>query len=284
MSKTKIILLIFLCSLSSCRFFSRQQRAADAVAEVNGQYLSASELDQITYGLNTEDSARIAEAYIRNWAIRILEYDKAKEAASDALKELVKDYERTLYVHEYEQQLIARRMSKQVADSVIERFYKAHTDRFVLQDHIVKGALIVLPIDAPKQDKVKKQLLALGEKDNLEQVEKYAFQYASGYELFLDEWKSGSQILLRLPLQTDILQQRLNSNRLIEVQDSLSTYILVVTDKHLKGDIMPLDYATPEIKQIILSQRQVTFLEDEKQGLYNNAVLLRKVKIYDKKK
>ena len=282
--KRVLYLVVITCCFYSCRFFDRSQRAADAVAEVNGVYLSAFQLAEVTYGLASEDSARVADAYIRKWATRILEYDRAKNAATPEMKELVEDYRRTLYVHEYEQQLIARRMSKQIPDSVISQFYATHKDQFILQDPILKGILMILPKDAPQQDKLKKQLLTLGEKDHLEKVEKYAFQYASGYELFLDDWKRGSQILLRLPLSTDQLQQKLNSKPLIELSDTSSTYLLLVTDKHLKGDWMPLDYAEPEIKQLLLRERQMAFLEEEKRSLYDNALLLRKVKIYDIKK
>jgi hypothetical protein len=148
-----------------------------------------------------------------------------------------------------------------------------------LQDHIFKGILLVLPHSTPQLDQLKKWLNALNE-DNMEKIEKYAYQYASGYELFNDSWVTANQILLRLPIQTDILKTSLRQNSTIQVEDSLSTYILHVTDKHFAGEVMPLEYAKPEITKWILSQKQVKFLQDERKEVYENAIRFKKIKIY----
>ena len=98
----------------------------------------------------------------------------------------------------------------------------------------------------------------------------------------MDEWKTANQILLRMPFEEDNLQKQLKQQRQITMQDSLNNYILQVVDVYVKGEQMPIDYARKEIEKIILSQRQVDFIESERENLYNNAIQSGKLKRYEK--
>ena len=40
---------------------------------LNGQYLYQSTLDSLSFGLSSEDSARVVEQYVKQWAKDILE-------------------------------------------------------------------------------------------------------------------------------------------------------------------------------------------------------------------
>lgn len=277
-----LVMCCLVLGFSSCSLF--QQHSKDGiVAQVAGEQLALTDLDQITAGAATEqDSVIIAEQYIRQWASEILMYQKAKDRPISHLEALVEDYRNSLYVHDYEQQLVARKMSHFVHDTVIADFYDKHSDQFILRENIVKGVLLVFPKDAPHQKELHQWLTGLDVDDNVESIEKYAYQYATGYEWFTDNWKTANQILLRLPTQqTDVLNEQLRTRtNCIEIADSMSVYLLQVTDRHLFGEPMPMDYAAPEIKQIILGERQVDFLKQQKRELYDEAVRFGKVKLF----
>ena len=268
-----ILLLVLL--LAACHSFRRHNQAG-VVAQIDNQTLTVQELAQATMGLSGEDSARVAEQYIQDWALNILQYEEISDAAAQRIEQMVDDYRRSLYRHEYEEQLIARQMPKQVADSLIEQFYAEHQQQFLLKESIVRGILLVFPIGTPKQDKLHKWL-AQPDEENMENIEKFAYQYATGYELFVDDWKTANQLLLRLPMDAPTFQQELRRHARIECQDSIQIYCLQVTDKHFKGDVMPADYAAPEIRRILLNQRQTQFLQTRRRVLYEEA--LRKNKI-----
>ena len=85
-----------------------------------------------------------------------------------------------------------------------------------------------------------------------------------------------------MPFEEDNLQKQLKQQRQITMQDSLNSYILQVVDVYVKGEQMPIDYARKEIEKIILSQRQVDFIESERENLYNNAIQSGKLKRYEK--
>ena len=279
MKKTTIILLVLTLLVGCDRLDIK--RLQGVVAECNGESLLATEVESLTLGLSAEDSAQVAEQYIHQWAINLLMKDVIRGNQNKEIERLVAEYRRSLYQHEWEQHLVARRMSQHVEDSVVLAYYEANKHHFVLRETILRGVLLVVPNGAPSMEQLKRYIVEPQDEEHIEWVEKYAYQYASGYELFLDEWKTANQILLRMPFEEDNLQKQLKQKRQITMQDSLNNYILQVVDVYVKGDQMPIDYARKEIEKIILSQRQVDFIESERENLYNNAIQSGKLKRYE---
>lgn len=280
MKKATIILLLLTLLVGCDRLDIK--RLQGVVAECNGESLLATEIEALTLGLSAEDSAQVAEQYVHQWAINLLMKDVIRGNQNKEIERLVAEYRRSLYQHEWEQHLVARRMSQHVEDSVVLAYYEANKHHFVLRETILRGVLLVVPNGAPSMDQLKRYIVEPQDEEHIEWVEKYAYQYASGYELFLDEWKTANQILLRMPFEEDNLQKQLKQQRQITMQDSLNNYILQVVDVYVKGEQMPIDYARKEIEKIILSQRQVDFIESERENLYNNAIQSGKLKRYEK--
>lgn len=270
------LLCVVTIAMTSCAAFTKKQQAG-AVVEVNGHYLYRSTLDALTVGLSSEDSLRVAQQYITQWAKDALLFDKAKSHTTPEMEELVEDYRRTLYVHAYEEYLVERKMSKTISDSMALQIYAQMPDRFVLNESIVKGLMVVVPNDAPTIAKLRKWL----EKESLDNIEKYAYQNANGYELFTDRWLTTTDIMTHMPIERADLETKLKSNNQIEVTDSLKTYLLQVNEKHLRGEQMPLEYARPQIEKIVLSARQVEFLQKERERLYNEAIQSGRIKFYE---
>lgn len=270
------LLCVVTITMTGCAAFTKKQQAG-AVVEVNGHYLYRSTLDALTVGLSSEDSLRVAQQYITQWAKDALLFDKAKSHTTPEMEELVEDYRRTLYMHAYEEYLVDRKMSKTISDSMALQIYAQMPDRFVLNESIVKGLMIVVPNDAPTIAKLRKWL----EKESLDNIEKYAYQNANGYELFTDRWLTTTDIMTHMPIERADLETKLKSDNQIEVTDSLKTYLLQVNEKHLRGEQMPLEYARPQIEKIILSARQVEFLQKERERLYNEAIQSGRIKFYE---
>ena len=258
--------------LGSCTALEKKQQAGAAV-EVNGQYLYRSTLDSLTVGLSPEDSLRVVQQYISQWAKDILVYDKAKARTKSELEQLVEDYRRSLYVHAYEEYLVDRRMPKAVPDSTVQQVYDRMPERFLLDESIMKGIFVVVPNDARDIAKLKGWLT----KEKLDEIEKYAYQNASGYELFTDKWLTTTDLLAHVPAERAEIEAQLKNKNQVEVTDSLKTYLIQVTEKHLRGERMPLEYARPEIEKIVLSERQVDFLNKEREKLYNEAIQEKKI-------
>ena len=271
-------LLVAISSLlPSCVVYEKKAQSGAAV-EVDGHYLYRSTLDSLTVGLASEDSLRVVQQYVSQWAKDILLYDKAKSRTNRAIEALVEDYRRTLYVHAYEARLVDRNMPKAVPDSTIKQVYEQMTERFTLDESIMKGILVVVPNDARDITKLRGWMA----KESMDEIEKYAYKNANGYELFTDKWLTTTELLPQLPIERQDLETQLKIKNQIEVTDSLKTYLLQVTAKHLRGEKMPLEYARPQIEKIVLNARQVDFLNKERERLYNEAIQSGKIKFYEK--
>lgn len=293
MKRSMILFTLAGCFLlCGCQAWQRKQQVG-AVAEVHGHYVYRSTLDSLTLGLSSEDSLRVAQQYISQWAKDILMYEGAMSNVHNAdIERLVADYRRTLYVHSYEEYLVDKRMPKDINDSTIEHYYNLLSDRFKLNESILKGLLVIVPIDAPKIKNLRKWLtevpsvLPAGEGEEgapnevMDNIEKYIYQNASGYELFTDKWRTTSDIMAQMPIERAELENQLKTKNQIELSDSLKTYILQITEKHKRGEAMPIDYARPEIEKIVLTTRQVEFLQAERERIYQEAVAEQKVIFY----
>jgi hypothetical protein len=285
-----IVLSVLMTLMCGCQALEKKQQVG-AVAELNGQYLYRSTLDSLTLGLNSEDSLRVVQLFIRQWAQDILLYDNSTARTHREIEKMVSEYRRTLYAQAYEDRLVERRMPKSIPDSAVQAIYDRMPDRFILDESIVKGVLLVVPNDAPNLSKVKQWLLKIGterqERKNskatnvLDDIEKYVYQNASGYELFTDQWTTVTALTRQMPVERADLETKLKYGNRIEISDSTQTFILQVTEKHMRGEKMPVEYARPQIEKIILNARRVEFLRKERERLYNDAVQEKKIKFFD---
>lgn len=279
--KKKIIINCLVAGflLCGCTALEKKQQAGAAV-ELNGQYIYYSTLDSLTLGLDSVDSARVSEQYIRQWAEDLLVYAEGEKRLSDedrkAIDKMVADYRQTLMAQACERKLIDRRMDKSFSDSAVAVVYEQMPDRFQLDESLMKGILVVVPKDAPKLDKLRKQLAEV----SLDAIEKYAYQNANGYELFIDKWLTTTHIISRIPMERAEVESKLKSSNHIEFSDSAKTYILQITDKRMRGEAMPMDYARPQIEKILMNARQVDFLQSERERMYKEAIESDKIKLY----
>lgn len=275
------LLLGGLLMLSGCAKLE-EKRLRGVVAEYNGAVVSAEELDRLTTGLSFEDSVRVAEEYIRQWASEYLMWDAAMGSSDADIERQVEAYRRMLYQHSWEQRMVDQRMSRMVEDSVLIAFYETNKRHFVLHDAILRGVLLVLPLGTPKQDELRNHLSNPTNEEDIEWVEKYVYQYASGYELFLEEWRPLGEVLQYAPFERKNITKQLKAGNLLEQSDSLNTYVLQLTDVCLAGDYKPIDYVRKEIEDMILSERRVEFIRGVREELYKKALEQGKLKRYEK--
>lgn len=266
----------YMTLLSGCAAYEKKAQSGAAV-ELNGHYLYRSTLDSLTLGMNSEDSLRAAQQFVRQWAQDILLYDEATSHTNAQIESMVADYRRTLYAQAYEERLVANRMSKTIMDSTVTTLYQQMPERFKLDESIMKGMLLVVPSDAPNIPKLRQWMAA----QSLDKIEKYAYQNASGYELFTDQWKTTTEIIRLMPMERADLEAKLKGSNHIEVADSTKIYLLQVTDKNMRGEAMPVEYARPQIEKIILNARKVEFMRKERERLYNEAIQTRKIHFYE---
>ena len=272
--------ILIACALVGCSKF-KQQRMDGVIAEYRGEFVTEEEIESLSEGLSPDDSARIADQYIRQWVTNMLVWNEAKALSNKEIERKVADYHRSLCLHEWEQRMVNQRMSQVVEDSMIVQFYENNKHHFVLNDAVVEGAILVIPNGAPNMDKLRSHITNITHVEDIEWVEKDAYQYATGYELFLGGWKTGDQLLQRIPVENKTFHKQLKQKNQIEIQDSINTYLLQVVQAYHAGDYAPLEYVRGDIEKMLLSQRQVEFLYSLREKLYNKALQLGELKIYE---
>ena len=271
-----IVLAAVVFSLSGCEYvdsvvsrLKRKPSTEGVVAVVGDHILYADELRPVTRtATSPQDSARLAEQFIKQWATELLLYDNARRqlGTQNDIEQLVDDYRRSLYVLQYEQLMLAQRMSTDISPDSLLYYYESQPDMLKLEENIVKGIFLVLPVTAPDR----KQLLRwLDDAQNeIESIEHYAYQFASGYQVFFDEWYPLHKIMVKVPMEEDEALKQLKKHNLISFEDSTNIYMVYATDKRLVGEQMPYEYAESRIRKMLIEKRKTQFLRDFEETTY----------------
>lgn len=222
-------------------------------------------------GVSLKDSAHMADRYIKNWIDDALLYIKAEGNIPDnaEIDELVRDYRKTLITHSYIEQIVSQEVEGNILDSEIEEYYNSNKEIFIAREPYIKGLYIKVPKSASGISQVRHWYKDSSERavDNLE---KYGLRNAVDYEYFYDRWRSLNEMLLRLPVK-DVEKGRIKKEKNIELSDSAFHYFLHVKEFIDEGEILPLEYAGKEIKEILMNKKRVEFITRMKEDLYNEA-------------
>lgn len=272
------LLLVSLLCCISCKE-QHDHRGKTPLVEVDGNFLYKEDLTSaLPVGLSKDDSLLSTEHYIRSWAEEILLYEKAENNIPDnaGIDQLVENYRKALIMHTYQQELINQRLSKDLPEEDVMAYYEQNKELFKLDYPLIKGLFIKVPLTAPQLANVRKWYKT-EKQDAVEHLEKYSLQNAVKYEYFYDKWVSVTDVLDMLPLQVETPEVYLNSHRQIELKDTAFYYFLNVSDYRSAGDQKPYEFARSEAKDLLVNQRQVSFMKQVKDDLYKQAVSKKKI-------
>lgn len=253
------------------------------LVEVDGMFLFAEDLQRaMPLGLHGADSSDFVKQYVRGWVEDALLYRKAKDNIPDnqRIEELVSSYRKMLIMHTYQEELVNQKLENTITDAEIEAYYKQNPALFRADVPYIKGLFIKVPVNVPNLNKLRGWCRKdVG--DNLDRLEKFCVGTAVAYDYFFDRWLPVSEFASKMPLAT--LKSDLNylsRTKNAEVKDSLFCYILHVEHFLPKGEILPLEYAQNEIKEILVNQKRTEFINRMKDELYREASEDKEIKYY----
>lgn len=283
-------LLVWLLSvslmLSSChkREEVKYVSGKTPLVELDGNVLYQEDLLQVLpVDISEADSAQFANRYIENWLSELLLYQNAERNVRDdkQIAELVENYRRTLIVHEYQQLLIEQKIEQDITMQEIETFYNDNKNLFVLEEPILKGLFIKLPLSAPNQNSIMK-LYRLRDDESYDEIEKYCIRNAPYYEFFYDYWHSVSDIEILLPSMEVSLPDYLNKNDYLEIKDDEFLYLLNVSEYLPKGSVAPIEQVENRIKRLLINNKAISYIQKIKKDLYNSAIENNRVIFHNK--
>lgn len=243
------------------------------LVQVGDNYLYMEDVMAVTPpGISEKDSAEMADRYIKNLIYDMLLYAKAEGNIPDdaGINELVNSYRRELITHTYIEQIVSQEVENLIPDSEVEEYYNENKDAFLAVEPYIKGLYIKVPKTASGISQVR-QWYRDGSERSVDKIEKYGLRNAVDYEYFYDRWRSVNDFFLRLPTDADKEKNNIGKNKNIELSDSAFYYFLHIEDYLGKGEILPLEYAGKDIREIIMNNKRVEFITKMKKDLYDEA-------------
>jgi len=269
-----LVTFCFLSLLIACNKSEKKDGSRTLYLEVDGRYLYVEDIKSIIpQGSSKADSISMANNYIRKWVTDVLLYKHAKSNISDQdeIDRLVEDYRKSLVIHQYQQNLIRERLADVLSEEKLSAYYSGNQDKFHLNNCVIKGVYIQVPLGAPKYAYLQSWLSNFNNK-SIENVEKYSVQNATSYQYFGDKWVLFNEVVKNMPLKMEDPVGFIKSNKYIEVNDSSYHYILRILDFKLIGDIEPYELAKEKIRTILMNREKIDFIKNFENKLYQDAV------------
>lgn len=244
------------------------------MAEVSGEKLYRSDLDAvIPKGISQEDSTYLAKQYINTWASEMVYLGIAEQQLSKTEKDVTKeleDYRKSLLKYRYEQLYVNERLDTAVSDDLVEEYYNAHQEKFVLGRPLVKARFLSISDESPAKDQIRKRMSS-GEVEDLIEADSLAYSSALKFTTWSDEWMDVTVLAREFQLDYETLLGQVK-NKWIEKVDTLGVARLAYIPEIIrKGEVAPLEYSAPAIKDIIISSRKQTLISTLEQDLLKDA-------------
>ena len=267
-------ILIVLPAVSSCRAISSFLRGGEVIAEAGSEKLYRSDLDKvIPKGISAEDSTYLAKQYINAWATDLVYLSIAEQQLSKSEKDVTKeleDYRKSLLKYRYEQLYVNERLDTAVSDDKVEEYNNAHQDKFVLNRPLVKARFLSISDDSPAKDQIRKRMSS-DEVEDLVEADSLAYSAALKYATWSDQWIDVATLAREFSMDYTIMLGQMK-NRWIDHVDTLGVARMAYVPAIMqKGEVAPLEYSAPSIRDIIISARKQALISTLEQDLLNDA-------------
>ena len=267
------VILVIAAAMTGCGQ-EHNHKGKTPLVEVSGEFLYKEDLQAaLPLNISKDDSVLFAEHYIRNRIEDALLFDKAEGNIpdNDKISKLVENYRRALIMHTYQEELVNQKLANDISEEEINAYYEKNKELFRLDNPLVKGLFIKVPLSSPDLGNVR-VWYRKNNQDVIEKLEKYSLRNAVSYDYFYDRWTSVPDVAAKIPLKVlDTDANYLDKNRNVEVKDTAFCYFLHIEDFLGKDKQKPLDFARDEIKEILINLKRVEFINKVKEDLYQRA-------------
>ena len=250
---------------------------------MGSEKLYRSDLDAIIpKGISQEDSTYLANQYINTWATELVFLGIAEEQLSkterDVTKEL-EDYRKSLLKYRYEQLYVNERLDTAVSDHLVEEYYNSHKEKFVLSRPLVKARFLSILDDSPAKDQIRKRMSS-HEVDDLVEADSLAYSSAYKFTTWSDQWVDITVLAKEFPMDYETMLSQMKK-QWVEKVDTLGVARIAYIDQIMrKGEVAPVEYSAPAIRDIIISARKQTLISTLEQDLLKDARENGKLVIY----
>lgn len=276
MNQKLFLLIIIISTFSSCSYieqYIKERESEGIIASVGDNFLYKEDIELVVpQGTSSSDSALIVEAYIQRWATNILTLKNAERNVSNQqeINKMVEEYRQRLMIHNYQQEMVSEKV-KLPTEIEAKQFYESNKELFLLEDAVIKGAIIKVPNNI-KTDNIQRKFKNLNE--NIADIEKYALQYATDYVLFTEYWRLVGDVI-----NTETSKLKINKIGYYEEKDSLHLMLINVTEYLPQGEVAPFEMIKEDVQTMLYNQHKMDYLNNFEKEMFEYGVRHNQIKI-----
>lgn len=273
---------IALAVVTSCSYFKDEDNK-DAVVQLDEYVITNDELKKLLpEGYTKEDSTRIVTDYINQWATDRLLYNRAKENISlkdqTQLENLIEQYRIELYAQMFMRDLTLQKLDTALNDKAIQKYYEGHKQEFKLNEEIVRFKYIHLSNTVNNISQAEK-LFNSNTDQAINDLDSLSTDFKSSM-LNDQAWNRKSTFMQRIEsINSENVDSYLVSGKYSKIQDSLGVYLIRVREVLRRGDIAPLPFVKPTVKEILINRKKLQYMRELEKELLNDAIENDKLKI-----
>ncbi len=217
---------------TSCDYFQLKNtnRDSDEVARVGDKVLFMSDLKGLYQpNMSKDDSLRITQNFIENWARREIilqkaKYNLAKEEESE-LEKMVEQYKEDLYINSYKANLVSQNIDTIIKEEDIRSFYTANNQIFKLNEDLLRYKMISFQTNDKKATQMK-ELLKKNDSISNNTLLKGDFMFQS-IQMNDSLWIKHTDFINKYEFAKNIdKEQLLQSNNVLEYKEGKITHII----------------------------------------------------------
>lgn len=243
------------------------ERQGDILASVNESELTKEDAFVIMkhLGYNPYDEAS-QKKFVEYWINKEIVKEEIKKNHPDdwQLMELrSKDYQGDLAQIYLQEKNALSALDTIITNEHINAYYNEHIEEFKLNDYLVKGLYLKIPISSEyKKDLIHYRYLLKNDKD-VELVISYAKLYAENFYYEDSSWTYFKELASDLPTDKMNVDKLIQNRSKTYFHDNEYYYFINIQDFKLKDDAPPVEFLEKEIKRAILSNRLEKIIEDQ---------------------
>jgi hypothetical protein len=229
-----------------------------------------------------EDSTLFIDRYMNLWIRKqLMIYHAEINLSSDLLnyEKQISDYRASLLIYAYQQELINQNFDKSIAFSEMKQYYNKYKEDFKLSKNIFMGRYIVLDKYAPNLKSFEKWYKS-EDSDDVEKLADYCNQFAKEFYIADTSWQYFSKINNKLPKFIFEEEYFLQNTKGVWFDDNKYRHYIYIKDYQIKGSVSPLSLEKEKIRNVLLNKNKIQYLKQLEDELYQNALDLKKIKIY----
>jgi hypothetical protein len=273
--------IFLLIGLISCSYFKK--KSDRAVARVYDEYLYESDLNGLILpGTPVADSLDLTRNYIDSWIRQRLLLLHAETNLPEEKKDFsaqLEDYRNSLVIYTYENALVTQKLDTAVTNKDIEAYYTANRQNFLLKENIVRLNYVRFPRDMKNLNQARRWFYSGDEKDR-ERLAGLCDVHAMDVLLDSGQWLYFNNVLEVIPINTYNQEEFLRNRRTLEIEDSISVFLVKFLDFRITSGVSPLQFEKARIRSIIMNKRKLDLISRMQQDVYISAMKANAFEVY----